>query len=204
MNNATTNLNHCTLNTKFNLNWVRQALWIRLKRFVRRSFPPVVKLFWKQITRNPISNQTPTSFLWFKNHKSHYVTAHIPTTTKCRLSATKQVLNPKIQKLQTGSEIESLNWLALATLWASEIRHQPAPRANEATNEHWHVLRLERFKKLSRQYWIADKEKRTTKWNSEDKDKELSCPSPNAALRRDVMRAILWAKRNWHALRNRS
>ncbi len=28
--------------------------------------------------------------------------------------------------------------------------------------------------------------------------------SHNAALRRDVMRAILWAKRNWHALRNRS
>ncbi|WP_273981823.1 hypothetical protein [Vibrio parahaemolyticus] len=36
---------------------------------------------------------------------------------------------------------------------------------------------------MSRQYQIADSEKRVLKENEEDENKELSCPSPNAALR---------------------
>ncbi|HCG5474431.1 hypothetical protein [Vibrio parahaemolyticus] len=36
---------------------------------------------------------------------------------------------------------------------------------------------------MSRQYQIADLEKRMLKENQEDKNEELSCPSPNAALR---------------------
>ncbi|HCG5246567.1 TPA: hypothetical protein NJZ17_001167 [Vibrio parahaemolyticus] len=54
---------------------------------------------------------------------------------------------------------------------------------NEATHEFWHVLRLEVFKNLSRQRLIAELEKRMLKENQEDENKELSCPSPNAALR---------------------
>ncbi|HAU8254016.1 TPA: hypothetical protein I7148_22495 [Vibrio vulnificus] len=53
---------------------------------------------------------------------------------------------------------------------------------NEATHENWHVLRLEIFKNLNRQYQIADLEKRMLKENEEDENKELFCPSPNAAL----------------------
>ncbi|WP_180794601.1 hypothetical protein [Vibrio parahaemolyticus] len=56
-------------------------------------------------------------------------------------------------------------------------------KTNEATREPWHVLLLERFKNLSRQYQIADLEKRMLKENQEDKNEELSCPSPNALLR---------------------
>ncbi|WP_180776709.1 hypothetical protein [Vibrio parahaemolyticus] len=36
---------------------------------------------------------------------------------------------------------------------------------------------------MSRQYQIADLEKRMLKENQEDKNEELSCPSPNALLR---------------------
>ncbi|MGY6452846.1 hypothetical protein ACXIVA_23365 [Vibrio parahaemolyticus] len=35
---------------------------------------------------------------------------------------------------------------------------------------------------MSRQYQIADLEKRMLKENQEDENKERSCPSPNAAL----------------------
>ncbi|WP_433916044.1 hypothetical protein, partial [Vibrio vulnificus] len=45
------------------------------------------------------------------------------------------------------------------------------------------VLRLEIFKDLSRQYQIADLEKRMLKENQEGENKERSCPSPNAQLR---------------------
>ncbi|EGQ9981360.1 hypothetical protein FV769_24270 [Vibrio parahaemolyticus] len=36
---------------------------------------------------------------------------------------------------------------------------------------------------MSRQYQIADLEKRMLKENQEDENKERSCPSPNAQLR---------------------
>ncbi|TOB87046.1 hypothetical protein CGJ96_23785, partial [Vibrio parahaemolyticus] len=41
--------------------------------------------------------------------------------------------------------------------------NQPTVKTNEATHEIWHVLRLERFKNLSRQYQVADLEKRMLK-----------------------------------------
>ncbi|EWM34478.1 hypothetical protein D043_5269B, partial [Vibrio parahaemolyticus EKP-021] len=43
--------------------------------------------------------------------------------------------------------------------------HHPTLKTNEATREIWHVLRLERFKNLSRQYQVADLEKRMLKEN---------------------------------------
>ncbi|MGD8113088.1 hypothetical protein [Vibrio sp. TRT 17S01] len=47
-------------------------------------------------------------------------------------------------------QILTIDSLALSTLGASGTHHKPALKTNEATCEPWHVLRPERFKKLSR------------------------------------------------------